>query len=339
MSPVGLDPVATLRRTDPAAGPVPDPPPLDVHVARVPGEARPRSRTVVLVAAVALIALVAAAAVVAVNRTGAARTDPAAVTTTRPTPTTADRPVGVPAPAPTELGLREPAAPALLALADQAEAELGPPLDDGPVVYTRTVGWRRLTGEHAGRVVPLQWETWTEAGEPMAWRESDGRAALVGDGALDPDRLPLPPEVEPRTTSSIVPVRNDPPTVEGTHAALGVVPDEPVDLFQVLAGVTTALGAPRTGTERALLFRALATVDGVEHRGPTTDRAGRPGTAFSVTYEDEEDDRRELVLILDAAGGALAGENVLLGDAPVATDYQALVTSARVDERGERPAT
>jgi hypothetical protein len=354
--PPDLDPIAILRDTDPAAAaPLPDRPSLDEldampEAALVP--ARPRTARLVALAAAVLLVVLLAAAAIAVTRPDGTDTPPtdADGTTSSTTTLVPPAPTGETPPRPLPLTVREPAAwPIFFAIADEAASESGPygPYGpgggSGPVRYTRTIGWRPLNDPDGGPVRGFQHETWNAPGEAVTWREADAPSVVPG-GEVDLD-LPLPPATGGlQTGSAILPPRDpSPDDLDAALALLGVVEGETPDPTETLSTAAFLLGAPLTGTERSWLYRALATVDGIEHRGPSVDRAGRAGTAFSATAEGGGA-VRELVVVIAAGGATLGVENVLLDsrrgdsiDVPVVTHSQTLVATAYVAEIGDRP--
>jgi len=141
--PTDLDPIATLRRTDPAAGqPVPERPSLD-ELATVPGALphRPRagSRVAALAAAILLVAALVGAAVVV-----GTRDEDRTPVATDPAPSTSAPAPAVDPPALIPLAEPAPARDQLLALADRAAADQTP-VADAPIAYRRSVSWNRTT--------------------------------------------------------------------------------------------------------------------------------------------------------------------------------------------------
>jgi hypothetical protein len=328
--PTDLDPVAVLRRTDPAAGqPVPDRPSLDELAALPTHDHGPhRGRAVVLVAAALLAVLLTGAAIVV-----ATDSDRDAVPATEPE-------VTVPL---LDLRVREPAAPALLALADRAEADLAV-VPAASVAYARTVSRNQAItvddGETSIDHTASQQETWTAPDGTYRWRRGPGPAARGGSIVqVDPD-LPLPEgdlvDGDPAVAEPLARPEGADAVLADLHVGQGGQPEA----YNALERLAEILGRqPLLADDRAALFRALATIDGIEHRGEVVDRAGRDGIAFSSEYGGE------LIVVVDPeTGELLETENVMLEsapaipiDEPVVRGYEVVLTVASVAAVGERP--
>lgn len=374
-----LDPITVLARTDPAADlSVPEPPALD-ELASLPASVGPeggragraggaggaggvdgsRSRRPVLAAAVVLVAVLTAAAVLAARAATEERTEvPAATTgtatTAEPSSTTEPRATTEPGttvedptdttldPVRLPLGAAEPAGDRLLDLADAVAGDDRPRPDR--VAYARGVGWTAEAGADGEvRFRGSQVETWSVPGEPRTYRAGIVELRSAGaDGRANPT-LPRPSlTVDLATTSMVDPGSWERPgSVAEVRNELAGVDGDATGPESALTTATAILSRPTTGPERATLFRALAQVEGIEHRGTVTDRMGRPSVALSVSTV-RESLPAELVVLLDpATGELLASETVYL---PTSADEQPIVVQATttvevawVDEVGVRP--
>lgn len=336
--PADLDPLAVLRRTDPAtAWTVPAAPPLDLlaalPVAARPGPGRP-GRLGVLAAALLLVALLAGAAIVVA-------TDP-------------DRD-SAPATAPDEgilprlpLTVREPASPALLALAGRVERDLTV-VPAASVAYARTVSRdQSITVDGDETTITstaTQEEIWTEPNGTSRHRHGPGPS--IRDGAVvqvDPSLAPPEGDLivgDPSIAEPLARPQGADAVLADLHVGRGGQPEP----YAALERLTEILGRqPLLAADRAALYRALATIEGIEHRGSVVDRAGRDGIAF--TYEsDVSGARGELIVIVAPDSGELLGsERVRLESArfipitePVVTGYQVVLGVASVGAVGERP--
>ncbi|HMJ75960.1 MAG TPA: hypothetical protein VK507_08300 [Iamia sp.] len=351
---VDLDPIATLRRTDPTAGrPVPDRPPLDELAARpVASHVRPgrRSRAVVLAAAALLVVLLAGAAIVVATDPDDERQTPLIEVPTSPSTPAAPDVVAVDlGREPITLDPAEPAAPALLALADEIEDD-GNPRPAGMVSYRRSVEWT-TTSTEAERSLTAhreahQIETWTSPGAPLSYRTEDVSLDASGTGAPVP--LPFPSgRTELLSTSSVrePDVWELPADADALVAILQARQEGAPTPAGTFGQAVFVLDLPLTGPDRATLFRALASIEGVEHRGTVVDRIGRDGVAFSIATE-RSGRPAELVAVLDPdTGELLATEEVgfdlpviLPEDRPGALDSSTVLTAAWVAGHGQRPA-
>ena len=341
--PADLDPVAVLRRTDPAsAWPVPAAPPLDelTAAARV-DRPRRRARIVVLAAAVLLVVVLVGTAMVLVSGSD----DPTPPVTEPSGPSWSG-------PALLDLAPGEAARPHLLALADRAEAD-PTPLPRGLVTYQRTATWTQLaepgTAADEAEGESTQREMWTGADRRASWEDGAGPPARPGEVVqMDPDP-PRPDDVE---TTSDQQAEGTPAGIPEDQASveallrLDVRPGPP-PTDALLNRVADLLGdRPRRGPDRATVYRTLAAVDAIEYRGTVVDRAGRDGLAFSLTTE-ADGVRSEEVLVVDADGVVLGIEHVesesdaaaraahpLLG---LLRWYEVLLRTTSVQTVGERP--
>jgi hypothetical protein len=344
--PTDLDPISVLARTDPAAGrPVPERPALE-ELAALPvvAPARPsRGRLVVLAAAGLLVVLLAGAAVVlATDDPGS--TPPA----TEPGPTTTRPPLPDARPAPLDLAPGTPARADLLALAEVAAADTTP-APEGSVAYSRRVGIVSETTVDDGRAtvayLPYHEETWIEPDGALHRRDAD--FPPVQDGAeIQIDPALDPPEGEITPAGSAEPgVLDRPVDVAGVTADLlsqqggGPAGRAALERFAEVLG-----GQPLTGAQRAALYVALASIDGVEHRGEVRDRAGRTGIAFSYTTDDSGARSESIVVVDPGRGTLLQTESVMLEsapaipiDEPLVKSYRVVLVVAAVSEPGERP--
>lgn len=351
--PTDLDPVATLRRTDPAAaGPVPARPALD-ELPAVPGlpPAR-RPRMAALAAAVVLVvALVGVAIAVSSDRgeRTPVATDP---TPTEAPPTTGPDPLGAP-PALIPLAAPQPARPHLLALAERAATD-GAPADPGEVAYRRSVSWNRPLAVGGGDVGEVD-EIVPESAHRESWIAGDGagrveigegpavRRGEVGQTDVDPPR-PTAVETTPWDDAYVDPADlPDDPAVVDLYLQVDNGPSS--DFVYVLERAAALLGErPRTGADRALVLRRLAEIDAVEFRGEVTDRAGRTSLAFSAA-SDFSGALSEVVILLDPETGAVHGrEDVQLEgtaempiDGPTLRWSETVLAVANVGSPGERP--
>lgn len=335
-----LDPIAVLRRTDPAAGrPVPAAPPLDELVTLPAGPPAPpaRHRPVALVTASVLVVLLAAAAIALVAGDERVSDDGVAISwgPTSPAVVALD---GAPDPLP--LDEPEPAAETLRALADRAEADREP-LPTDRVAYQRTAGWTSVTTDGGGVVrAGEQTETWTAPGRPIS--------ATAKVLALTPPGGGLATVVLPQVPGQ----RSDPPFGEDAVSDdLGetTTPSGRYHgpLWSTLEQATITLARPLTGPDRAALLRDLATT-GLQYRGEVVDRVGRSGIAVSAGSQ-RSSGRWELVVVLDPeSGDLLAVEEVgpalgdqrqnAVDDEREVTTSTTVLTAAWVAHDGDRPS-
>ncbi len=260
----------------------------------------------------------------------------------RPGPTGEDTTEGDVGAVRVPLGAAEPAGGSLLALAEVVAADDRRRPDR--VAYARGVGWAAEAG--AGGVVRFQGsqvETWAVPGEPRTYRAGIVNLRSAGaDGRADAD-VPRPSlTVDLMTTSSLAPASWERPgSVAEVREELLAAAGDASGPEAALTAATWILSWPTTGPERATLFRALAEVEGVEHRGTVTDRMGRTALALSVPIM-REGEPAELVVLLDpATGELLASETVSLptgpDDRPVVVQATTTVEVTWADEVGVRP--
>ncbi|HEU5150052.1 MAG TPA: hypothetical protein VFU19_06115 [Iamia sp.] len=360
------DPIATLRRTDPAnARAVPEPPALD-ELTSIPDALVPRRRPagprVALAAAVLLVVALAVAAIGVATRPGdttAVATDPTPPTpeateppsTDEPTPAVvAPRPLtDVAPPALLPLADPTPARDQLLALAERAATDTTP-VAPGPIAYRRSVSWTQVISGDDDTIVAQG------TSQRESWIGADVAVAVEGPGPAAPPGADVLTDLDPA-----LPTETERTEWENAFVEPPDLPDDPavIDLYlQVEAGPASdfkytleragnILGdRPRDGADRAAVLRRLAEIEQVRYRGEVVDRAGRPSLAFSVAT-DAHGGLMEVVVLLDPETGAYHGrEDVQLEAAPgqagggfpriLWTDT--LLATANVGAEGERPA-
>ncbi|HEV7720677.1 MAG TPA: hypothetical protein VGO60_05315 [Iamia sp.] len=339
--PTDLDPIAVLARTDPAAGrPVPVAPTFDELVA-LPAlrSARHRGRAVVLAAAVLLVVLVAGVAIAVATDTERDPSPPADTAPATESDATLPR---------LELTVREPAAPALLALADRAEADLAV-VPAASVAYARTVSRNQEITVDGDRTsidhTASQQETWTEPDGRYHWRRGPGPTARDGSVVqVGPDLLLPGGDLVDGDPTVAEPLAR-PQGVDAVRADLHVGQGGQPEPYNALERLVEILGRqPLLADDRAALYRALATIDGIEHRGEVVDRAGRDGIAFSYETDFAGALSELIVVVNDETGELLETEEVMLEsapaipiDEPVVQRYEVVLTVASVAAVGERP--
>jgi hypothetical protein len=160
------------------------------------------------------------------------------------------------------------------------------------------------------------------------WRASDGRARTI-DLSLTPDAsaADIHTFVDPDAPTGS-PVRND--YAPGTFAVAfaGRPPTDPAELAgwlarnstrddAIIVGVTDLLlERALTGRERAAILTVLDAHTALTYAGTSTDRAGRPGVAFTAASTASGGESLYVFLIDPATGRFLASEQISIGGAP-----------------------
>ncbi|MEU8658459.1 CU044_5270 family protein [Actinoplanes philippinensis] len=161
-----------------------------------------------------------------------------------------------------------------------------------------------------------------------SWRASDGRARTI-DLSLTPDAsaADIHTFVDPDTPTGS-PVRNDYPAGTFPAAFAGRPPTDPAELAgwlarnsarddAVIVGVTDLLlERTLTGRERAAVLTVLDGHTTLTYAGTSTDRAGRPGVAFTAASTASGGESLNVFLIDPATGRFLASEQISTGGAP-----------------------
>lgn len=104
----------------------------------------------------------------------------------------------------------------------------------------------------------------------------------------------------------------------------------------ILNGVTDLLQERAlTGPERAAVLTVLDTHTALEYAGTSTDRAGRPGAAFTLTSSAYGGQSTYVLLLDPNTGRFLAYEQVLTADAPALNVEYPAVLSYRTYQRAQ----
>ncbi|MFI7211685.1 CU044_5270 family protein [Micromonospora maritima] len=217
----------------------------------------------------------------------------------------------------------EPASVRLRRLAAVAAAQPAPQRPAGTVEYLESANWFLNSSISGGRttsaVVPQQWRSWRtddDAGRmvkkdlPPTFRtDADRREWQRRGGRIDSSE-----EVRDSAAGGFYsrfqgPVPTDPVALRGWLTAGASAHEAPVQYLEdiaELAGVRLLNPA-----QRAAVLRLLADLPGVTVTGTVTDRAGRPGEAFSIT-SDAHGLPARYTLIVDSGTGAPLGYEEML---------------------------
>ncbi|RKN38655.1 CU044_5270 family protein [Micromonospora endolithica] len=217
----------------------------------------------------------------------------------------------------------EPASARLQRLAALAAAQPVPQRPAGTVEYLESANWFLNSSISGGRttsaVVPQQWRSWRtdeDAGRmvkkdlPPTFRTDADRREWQRQGG----RIGSSEEVRDSATGGFYsrfqgPVPTDAGVLRQWLTAGASAHEAPVQYLEdvaELAGVRLLNPA-----QRAAVLQLLADLPGVTVSGSVTDRAGRPGEAFSIV-SDVHGLPAQYTVIVDSGTGALLGYEEML---------------------------
>lgn len=208
-------------------------------------------------------------------------------------------------------------------LAEVAAGQPAPPRPTGTVEHLESANWFLNSSVTDGRttsaVVPEQWRSWrTEDGasrevrrelSPIFRSEADLREWKRRGGQIDSSEKTRDYTAGEYYSHWQGPVPTD-ATALREWLTTGVPAHEaPV---QYLESVTELAGVRLlTPAQRAAALRLFAELPGITVTGTVTDRAGRPGEAFSIT-SDFHGLPAQYTVIIDSGSGALLGYEEVL---------------------------
>jgi hypothetical protein len=229
------------------------------------------------------------------------------------------------------------AAEVLLAAADRAEAPsgaatttmpvAGAPSDMPGIRYTRweSASLGTFSGEEGtfSAIIHLAREMWVapdgsgRIAETLEGVEYLSEQDRIGLEEMGEDFAPINESFGPGGLgyADYESLPTDPDELEAVLAEIphGDWPDN-VGLFWSIQDLLRDGGTPPE--LRAALYRVAAQIDGIELLGEVTDRAGRPGTGVSLTYQGNGLEFRDWIIFDPVTTELLGEESVLLTPSP-----------------------
>ncbi|MFG2050416.1 CU044_5270 family protein [Micromonospora sp. NPDC048935] len=220
-------------------------------------------------------------------------------------------------------GSAEPASVRLRRLAEVAARQPAPQRPAGTVEHLESANWflnSSITGERTtSAVVPEQWRSWRtddDAGRkirkslPPTFRsDADRREWKKRGGRIDSSEETRDYAAGAFYSRWRGAAPTDATALRGWLTAGASAPEAPVQHLEAiaeLAGVRLLNPA-----QRAAALELLADLPGITVTGTVTDRAGRPGEAFSIT-SDAHGLPAQYTVIVDPGSGALLGYEAVL---------------------------
>lgn len=217
----------------------------------------------------------------------------------------------------------EPASTRLRHLAEVAAGKPAPPRPTGSVEHLESANWFLNSSVTDGRttsaVVPEQWRSWqTDDGAgrevrkalpPIFRSEADRREWKRRGGQIDSSE-----ETRDYTSGEYYSHWQGPVPTDATALREWLTTGVPAHEapVQYLESVTELAGVRMLNpAQRAAALRLLAELPGITVTGTVTDRAGRPGEAFSIT-SDFHGLPVQYTVIIDPGSGALLGYEEVL---------------------------